>query len=203
MSAHATWGDNNFYFDSAGCCDGATQRISGPNDLNFVEEWHHIVFQKNGEQKEIWVDGELKVSGINTAPLPSDLTNLYIGTSNGGESMLGRLDDFAIFGDALTPEQIAQLAAGASPPSLVGGAPATPLVFTNISFNPATSQITLTWNSQPGKTYRLESSQTLATWPVELNDNIVSGGTTTTYVHTITTFPGGTPAALYYRVKQN
>ncbi len=204
MSGHATWGDNNFYFDSAGCCDGATQRISGPNDLNFVEEWHHIVFQKNGDQKEIWVDGELKVSGTNTAPLPSDLANLYIGTTNGGESIVGRLDDFAIFADALTPEQIAQLAAGASPSSLVGGGPpSTPLVFTNVSYNPATSQITLTWNSQPGKTYRLEASQNLATWPVELNDNIASGGTTTTYVHTVTGFPGGAPPALYYRIKQN
>jgi len=203
MSAHATWGDNNFYFDSAGCCEGATQRISGANELNFVEEWHHIVFQKNGDQKEIWVDGELKVSGTNTGVLPSDLTNLYIGTSNGGESMLGRLDDFAIFGDALTPEQIARLAAGESPPALLGGGPAPALDFTSVSYNPATSQLTLTWNSQPGKTYSLESSQNLASWPVELNDNIASGGATTTYVHTTTTFPGGAPATLFYRVKQN
>lgn len=203
MSAHATWGDGNFYFDSAGCCDGATQRISGPNDLNFVEEWHHIVFQKNGDEKEIWVDGVLKISGTNTGALPSDLTNLYIGTSNGGESMLGRLDDFAIFGDALTEEQIARLAAGESPPALVDGAPAAPMVFTSISYNATTSQISLTWTSQPGKTYTLESSQTLATWPVELNDNIASGGATTTYIHTVTTFPGGMPPALYYRVKQN
>ena len=203
LSAHTTWGDGNFYFDSAGCCDGATQRISGPNDVNFVEEWHHIVIQKNGDLKQIWVDGVVKVEGTNTGVLPSDLTDLFIGTSNGGESMLGRLDDFAIFGDALTEAQIAQLAGGASPLSLLGNAPATPLAFTSISFNAATNQVTLTWTSQPGKTYRLESSQTLATWPVEINDNIASGGATTTFVHSLSTFPGGQPATLYYRVKQN
>lgn len=202
MSAHATWSDNNYYWDTAGCCNG-TQRTAGANDVNLVEEWHHLVFQKNGAQKEIWVDGVLKVSGTNVAPLPNDLTTLYIGTSNGGESMLGRLDDFAIFADALTPEQIAQLAAGTNPLALINGGSTPSLAFTSITFNAATNQITLTWTSQPGKTYRLESSQNLATWPVEINDNIASGGTTTTYVHSLATFPGGQPAALYYRIKQN
>jgi hypothetical protein len=218
FSAHATWSDNNFYFDTAGCCDGATQRVFISIDayttaglpegefrdaLNLVGTWNHFVLQKNGDSKEIWVNGVPLLIGTNTGPLPVDFTNLFIGTGINTESILGYLDDFAIFADALTPDQIARLAAGESPLALLSGAPAPALAFSAVSFNPATSQITLTWNSQPGKTYTLRSTQTLASWPVELNDNIASGGATTTYVHTITTFPGGAPAALYYRIEEN
>jgi hypothetical protein len=218
LSAHATWGDNNFYFDTAGCCDGGTQRVSTSVDtyiiaglpegetrdpLQLVGTWNHFVFQKNGNSKEIWVNGVPLLIGTNTGPLPFDFTNLFIGTAINSESMLGFLDDFAIFADALTPEQIARLAAGETPLALLSDAPANPLAFTSFAYNQATSQVTLTWNSKPGKTYSLRSSQTLTGWPVELNDNIASGGATTTYVHNLSTYPGGVPATLYLRIEEN
>ena len=201
FQAHVTWGDGNIYFDTAGCCD-PPQRISGPGDVT-VGEWQHFVFQKNGGTKEVWRDGVLILSGEGAATLPDDFTSLIIGADGAGNAATqGLIDDFAVFGETLTEAQIARLAAGESPVSLVNAPPAT-IAFTAVSYNAATSQLTLTWTSQPGKTYKLTSSQTLATWPVELNDNIASGGTTTTYVHTLTTFPGGAPPALYYRVSEN
>jgi hypothetical protein len=202
--AHVSWSDGNIYFDSAGCCD-PPQRISGPGEI-VVDQWQHFVFQKNGGRKEVWRDGVLILSGDDAATLPGDFNRLTIGAEPSGTGGInatrGLIDEFAVFGEVLTESQIARLAAGESPPSLVSAPPAS-IAFTAVSYNAATSQLTLTWTSQPGKTYNLKTSQTLATWPVELNDNIASGGATTTYVHTVTTFPGGAPAALYYRVSEN
>ena len=120
LSGHATWGDGNIYFDTAGCCDAVSQRINGPgSDITVLDSWKHIVFQKNGDAKEVWVDGTLILSGNNTAPLPSDFNRLFIGTDNQGNNIAGQLDDFAFFADALNAEEIAALAAGDDPRSLV------------------------------------------------------------------------------------
>lgn len=118
LSAHASWSDNNFYWDTVGCCDGGTQRISGANTVDLLK-WHHIVFQKNADLKEIWVDGQLLASGINTAPLPDSFSQLFIGSGAGGaEQTRGIIDDFAVFGDALTENQIGRLFTGESPISV-------------------------------------------------------------------------------------
>lgn len=205
--AHSTWSNNRFYWDTAGCCD-PPQRLDQDKDamgpVELVGQWNHIVFQKNGPNKEIWVNGTMLASSAGAAPLPGDFNELTIGADpTGNSNTLGFIDDFVVFGNVLTAEQIGRLAAGESPSDILG-APATGgLQFTQVSFNAATNQLTLTWASQAGKTYTLEASQTLATWPVEINDNIASGGATTTYVHDITTYPGGAPAALYYRVSEN
>jgi hypothetical protein len=121
LSAHATWSDGNIYFDTAGCCDGGRQRISGSGvDVTTpLDTWKHIVFQKNGDAKEVWVDGVLILSGTSTDPLPSDFNQLYIGTDNQNHNITGLLDEFALFADALSPEEIAKLAAGDDPQSLV------------------------------------------------------------------------------------
>ena len=125
-SGHATWSDNNFYFDTAGCCDGGTQRISVGKDalgpLNLVGTWHHIVFQKNVNTKEIWVDGKLLRTGTNTAPLPEDFTVLEVGHNEANENVAGIFDEFAVFADALTPDQILQLFGGVKPNDLVSNA---------------------------------------------------------------------------------
>jgi hypothetical protein len=170
-----------------------------------VGEWQHFVFQKNGGTKQVWRDGTMILSGEDAATLPNDFTRLTIGAepagSGGANATRGLIDEFAVFGEALTEAQIQRLAAGESAKSLVGGG-GTPIEFTSVSYNPATNQLTMTWTSTPGSTYTLQASQTLRTWPLELNDNIASGGATTTFSHTVTNLPGASPA-LYYRVKQN
>ena len=118
IGVHAPWGDGTIYFDTAGCCDGGRQRISGSAAVNFIGEWHHLVFQKNGDAKEVWVDGVLAVSGTNVAPLPLDFYRLIIGADQ-TQNTTGVIDDFAIFADALSPEEIAALANGDDPRSLV------------------------------------------------------------------------------------
>lgn len=122
FQAHVPWGNNVIYFDTAGCCD-APQRINRTitdvfPDFDFTT-WHHFAFVKNGDRKEIWVDGQLFHEGTGAAPLPTDFTRLNIGTDGpGGAAIRGVLDDFAVFATALGSAEIAALASGTAPDGL-------------------------------------------------------------------------------------
>jgi hypothetical protein len=108
MQAHAPWSNGNIYWDTAGCCNGGTQRINADATDNQVwEEWNHYAFVKSGSFKAIYVNGELFHEGDNTAPLPTDITYLNVGgDQNGNNSVRGAIDDFAIFAATLDEDQI-------------------------------------------------------------------------------------------------
>jgi hypothetical protein len=204
MGAHATWENNNFYWDTAGttgdCCNGGVNRISGPNPEIDLTQWHHFVFQKDNGNKEIWVDGQLILSGSNTGMLEANIQTLSIGSSSGTESTVGVMDDFAVYGDALTGDQIARLAVGESPttiryPKLEMG---------SVRMNPVTKAVTLEFTSVPGLLYAVQAStDPSAGWPLTLVSNLAgSAGVTTTYIDDLVAryAPGAPPARLYYRV---
>ena len=200
FQAHAPWSDGNIYFDTSGCCD-PPQRIVGFGSV-VPGAWEHFVFQKDGEQKEVWRNGALIISGDGQAGLFSDVTRLFIGSAGPGDlganAIRGMIDDFAVWGDPLTPAQIAQLASGATPLSLLP-----PLDFTQFQLNPPlNNQVTLTWTSRGGKTYMLEASSDL-TATVVINPRIYSGGSTTTFIHNLASFPGGVPRRIFYKVTEN
>ena len=130
--AHIPWSDKNLYFDTAGCCDGKTQRISASitnfagykavgND-GFWTNWHNLVFVKNTTNKFIYIDGVLFLQGTNTAALPHDFTELYMGTDNTGTNniMKGLIDDFAVYASAVSAADAARLAGGTPPIDLTG-----------------------------------------------------------------------------------
>lgn len=130
FGTHAPWGDNNLYFDTAGCC-GGDQRTSAAitsfapyQEANAGEawwqDWHYVLFQKKGSTKEIWIDGQLFKSGDNTKILPVDFTRAYIGLDpvDANSGMQGLVDDVAIFKTALTEPDIILLASGALPTEL-------------------------------------------------------------------------------------
>ena len=200
FQAHVPWGDGQIYFDTAGCCDG-TQRLVVGGGIS-LEQWHHYVFQKDGGHKEIWKDGVKISEGDGFAFLPKDFYKLSIGSAqNGGGAQRGVIDDFAVFGDSLSPAQISLLASGGSPMSLLPYE----LEFTQFSPNtPRANQISLTWNSRPGRTYVLFANQSLdpLTW-FEIDDNIPSAGNSTSIVHDLlTTYPAGT-RRVFYMVEEN
>ncbi len=123
--AHVPWGGNVVYFDTAGCCDAATQRVNanistfGSVYPDFFMDWHHFAFIKNGDSKQIWIDGEIFIDGSSTAPFPSDFTEMTIGSAqNGGNSVAGIIDDFSVFSVGLTPEEVAELANSGNPADL-------------------------------------------------------------------------------------
>jgi hypothetical protein len=56
-----------------------------------------------------------------------------------------------------------------------------PFVITNSIRNPVADTLTVTWNSLPGKKYRVERSQNLTDWLTVIT-GLPSGGGSTTYV---------------------
>jgi len=119
IDAHVPWSDSIIYWDTAGCCDGARQRlqIGDPNPAHWRGQWNHYVLQKNGDRKEIWQNGALLHFGTNTDAM-MNLRSLYIGALNaaGGSGYQGRIDDFAIWAAALSPSQITALASRTATP---------------------------------------------------------------------------------------
>lgn len=127
--AHTPWSNDNVYFDTAGCCDGGTQRINA--DINTFSgytgndgwwtNWHHFVFLKNAADKRIYIDGKQFLDGNNTNPLPTDFTDMYLGADGADNSnMHGLIDDFAVFSTAVSDANIALLASGTAPSALSG-----------------------------------------------------------------------------------
>jgi hypothetical protein len=125
--AHTPWSDDTIYFDTAGCCDTGTQRISA--NINTLADyttvgndgwwtnWHHFVFTKKADQKNIYIDGQLFLNGSSTSPLPTDFTVLWLGYDVGDAvAMHGQVDDFAVFGTELTAANVTALAKGTSSP---------------------------------------------------------------------------------------
>jgi hypothetical protein len=119
FQAHVPWANGRIYWDTAGCCSGEEHRIEA--DANdFVEwgdddgpRWNHYAFVKDGKEKTIWVNGELFHEGINSAPLPLDIEDLFIGSNGRGDwSVNGIIDDFAVFAAALDEEQIWSIVKG-------------------------------------------------------------------------------------------
>jgi hypothetical protein len=131
LSAHVPWSDNSVYFDTAGCCANGSQRLasnigsfSGYSGYpNWWGSWHHFAFLKKGARKEIWIDGKFFAGGWNARPLPNDFLELWLGSGyRDGRSVHGALDEFAVFGNALSQPDIIKLAAGAAPTELSGNA---------------------------------------------------------------------------------
>jgi hypothetical protein len=126
--AHVPYSDNNVYFDTAGCCDGSTQRISASindfpaytGDVSYwTNDWHFVVLSKQAELKQVWIDGALFLEGTSTAPLPTDITDLFLGSESPTVGLYhGVMDDFAVFGTALSEAKINQLLAGTLPTAL-------------------------------------------------------------------------------------
>ncbi len=131
FQVHTPWGGGTLYFDTAGCCDGTTQRINGPiadfpgysGEETWWQDWHLLVVQKKGSTKEIWIDGQLFLTGESTNPLPTDFNYAYWGYDKGDAvGLTGILDDAAIFGTALTEADITKLFSGTLPNALGGTA---------------------------------------------------------------------------------
>ena len=122
FQAHVPWSDDTIYFDTG---NGGPNRISG--NINtfagwssdaFWTNWHNFVLLKTGGHKEVWIDGQMFLSGDGAAPLATDISQLFIASGSGIPSPIGQMDDFAVFGEALSTNQIVSIAAGTSPPAL-------------------------------------------------------------------------------------
>ena len=199
MQAHVPWSDGQIYWDTAGCCGAGTQRINADaNDIGgwpdgAYDTWHHYVFIKNEDTKEIWIDGELFHDGENINPLPTNINHLNIGgDAGGGNSLRGVIDDFAVFASALTEDQIIALAEGDR--SILPAPPAYPMF---ISASPdaaaadgsAELSVTLYKRADDVQNAQLSvNGQDVAT-------SVATDGTTITITGTVTGLAPGTATA--------
>ena len=118
FQAHSPWSDGTMYFDTGGCCTGGIHRISVNPGATWTT-WRHVALVKDGGTKYIYLDGSLRTSGANTAPISLAFTELFIGNaSNTNEATNGDIDDFAVFSHALNPTEVASLSGGTAPDAI-------------------------------------------------------------------------------------
>lgn len=127
--AHTPWGDSTIYFDTAGCCDAAAERINAnistyakyTGDQSWWYDWHHLVFTKNGSTKRVYIDGDLFLEGDNTNVLPQDFRDMWIGAQvSTANNLRGLIDEFAIYSGALSEADVKKLAGKAAANSVAG-----------------------------------------------------------------------------------
>ena len=116
LNAHLPWSDSVIYWDT-GCCDPGLHRISVgvPAAARWKGRWNHYAFLKQGDSKRIFWNGTMLAEGKNTENLNA-IRSFFLGSGAGGTSTYhGRIDDVAIWDEALNAAQIQALASGASP----------------------------------------------------------------------------------------
>jgi hypothetical protein len=148
-----------------------------------------------------WRDGEIRTAN---AAFPGNLgelndVNNWLGRSNwaGDANLAGGFDEFRVYDGVLNDAAVkANLAAGPNVPP--DGSTPSNFAIVSVTRDPATGAITLTWSSEPGKSYVVQQSLTLATagWN-DIPGTVASGGTTTS----VTITPSAGQTVQYYRVK--
>jgi len=161
FQAHLPWSNDNIYFDTAGCCDTSLQRINaaistyaGYSDDSFWLAWHHFVFIKNGSDKQIWIDGNLFLEGQSSNPLPTDFNLMCVGSGLPAPaaiaSLQGMIDDFAVYGGALSSNDVYAIATGTAPTALTSGMSTNLLAYWD--FNPSPEPSFSAIQAGPGAT---------------------------------------------------
>ena len=121
------------------------QRIEGTGTFP-ATGWHHVTVTLSGSTGTLYLDGTQVGQNTSMSLTPTSLgatASNYFGRSQYSDPYLaGRMDDFRVYGRALTALEVASLMAG-SPVGLVG-TPATPTA------TPGIGLITLSWPAVPG-----------------------------------------------------
>ena len=163
--------------------------------MGWWTNWHHLVAQKKLSTKEIWIDGKLFLTGNSSNPLPTDFTEAWLGFDPPDDArMRGIIDDFAVFGTALTEASITNLVAGILPTAL----PASTKLLAYWNFNDAPAGAPTIGIAQEGAVLKVTYTgilQSTATIGGQWND--VQGATSP---YSVT--PGAGPGSSFYRAKQ-
>jgi len=142
--------------------------------------WHHVAVVLNGSTGTLYVDGSQvgQNTGMTLNPTSLGSTNLnYIGKSQWNDPYLnGIVDDFHIYGSALTAGQIASLYGGLSTPV--------------VAVTPGDSQNTVSWTAVSNATSYILARSTTPGGPYTI---IASGLSGTSYIDT-----GLTNGTTYY-----
>ena len=115
--AHLPFTNGQMFFDHGG---GTDNRIAGaPIFAVDWQQWNHITLVKNDTVKEIWVNGSLALSGeIADTEIQNNHHTILLGLDDLNRNIVGHVDDFAFYADALNSTQILALANNVNPQNL-------------------------------------------------------------------------------------
>lgn len=201
MHGHIPWSNGAVFFDhQTGFEDRHRVNTAVVNDWL---TWTHIAIVKGRRVKQVWIDGVMVIDAPNHNPGMGMMNRLTIGSGQKAPndfSVQAVIDDFAVFNDALTPAQIAELASGASPFTLVGGEP----TFRITDISRTGDILSLTWDSDPGVNYAIRFSFDLEDWGADLDDSVpaAAGATSTTATFDLSNFGLEGETDLFFRVEK-
>ncbi|MDA7881972.1 hypothetical protein N9A94_06665 [Akkermansiaceae bacterium] len=117
IMAHLPFTDGQMFFDHGG---GTANRIAGPPVMTIDwQAWNHITLVKDGTTKQIWINGSLALSGEIIDPeIANNHHTILLGVDDLDRNVVGYVDDFAFYADALDSTQILALANNADPQNL-------------------------------------------------------------------------------------
>jgi len=86
--------------------------VEGHTELAF-RDWHHVVLVRNKDSLRVYLDGKPEIETETAWTLPQDVTDYFIGgRCDNFANFEGKIDEVAVFGNALTEQQVvAQFAA--------------------------------------------------------------------------------------------
>lgn len=140
--------------------------------------WRHLAVTGNDatDTLQVYIDGVLDPADINFRSLIGtsiDTTSIgAISRAAASNWVSGLVDDVSLWSKVLSPEEIADLSSGTSPLALGS---ALDFQVTDITYNRSNNEISITWNSLPGKTYGLYFDEDLSNLEngVEIDDGIM------------------------------
>jgi hypothetical protein len=180
----------DFRFQDA---DNSTQRLIVSKDLAAIgpaTDFYHVVCLADVDSAttgtaRIYVNGQLAAGPLTSTGTIDDWdggdlaefgkgSNIPGSTTFAHTAFTGDLALFNYYGNRLLSEQqISNAYAN------IAGQTA-PFTITGIAYNTAQNQLIITFNSQPGRSYAIDSSEDLSSW-LELDDFIPSEGNETIY----------------------
>jgi hypothetical protein len=111
--------------------------------------WHHVAATYNGMTRTLWLNGQAVVSDTPASALNMTTTTFRVGAAcnlcSGNEAFNGRLDEVAVWNEALTSNNIQRLASGRSPLDLVAPGLAASWVADDLAATLADDAVVTTW----------------------------------------------------------
>jgi hypothetical protein len=134
--------------------------IKTENIFDGNTDWHHLVFLRDADNEELraYVDGVLSIDDGGTAGVESDVESLEGGgdlgigaENNGAQPFEGDIDDFRIYDVALTEADVLTIYNNGLGDLLTS-------TFPIIEASKTADAVTITFMSQPGRTYVVEGA---------------------------------------------
>lgn len=159
-----------------------------------VGTWQHlaVVYDDQAKTKRLYLNGsQAGITALAYSPNGPQKEALWIGSGSDTGSTFywqGNIDEVALFREALTTQEIQTVmnegVSGFLPP-------VEEFRITSSSLNPATGAVSLTWDSTPGSSYRVESNSGLTGPWNEAATGIPATGNSTSWTGTIPAPAGG------------